>query len=370
MDHTARLELPLLAAGQAQKHVTHNEALLRLDVLVQLAVLSRATAEPPATPSEGDAYLVPAGATGAWAGHDAAIALRQDGGWTYLAPQPGWRAVVLDEEIAVIFLDGAWRGEGATPTSLANLERLGIGTAADAANPFAARLNAALWTAREATEGGTGDLRFTFNKETAADTASLLFQSGYAGHAEIGLAGDDNWRVKVSGDGSAWNEALVVDRATGAVGIGAAPAHRLSVAGIIAPAADNAYSIGTAARRASVGEAATGTISTSDAREKTDIASSDLGLAFVQRLKPRAYRWVKPEGAGRRHYGLVAQEVAQALAAEGCGEFGGFVLADPADAESRHGLRYEEFVAPLVSAVQDLAARLERLEAGTARPAG
>lgn len=55
---TPKLALPLLLAAQAQKHVTHNEALLRLDAVVQLAVLERTRSVPPATPVDGDAYLI------------------------------------------------------------------------------------------------------------------------------------------------------------------------------------------------------------------------------------------------------------------------------------------------------------------------
>ena len=62
--------LPYLAAAQAQKHVTHNEALRRLDAVVQLAVLDATLAAPPASPDEGDRYIVAASATGAWAGQD------------------------------------------------------------------------------------------------------------------------------------------------------------------------------------------------------------------------------------------------------------------------------------------------------------
>ena len=87
---------------------------------------------------------------------------------------------------------------------LQNLALLGIGTTADATNPFSAKLNKALWTAKTAAEGGDGDLRYTMNKETAADVLSLLLQRGFSGRAEIGLIGDDDLTFKVSPDGSTW----------------------------------------------------------------------------------------------------------------------------------------------------------------------
>jgi hypothetical protein len=78
---------------------------------------------------------------------------------------------------------------------------LGLSASADAANPFSAKLNAALWTALSAAEGGAGDLRYVMNKETAAGSLSLLMQTGWSGRAEIGLAGDDSFRVKVCAGG-------------------------------------------------------------------------------------------------------------------------------------------------------------------------
>jgi hypothetical protein len=100
---------------------------------------------------------------------------------------------------------------------LQGLTRLGLGTTADAANPFSARVNGALWTALTAPEGGSGDLRLTHNKETAAGVLSFLLQSGFSGRAELGLLGSDDLTLKVSPDGTAWLDALTVDRATGII---------------------------------------------------------------------------------------------------------------------------------------------------------
>jgi hypothetical protein len=88
MMDTTHLQLPYLAAAQAQKHVTHNEALRMLDALVQLSVLDRSRTAPPASPAEGDRHIVGAGATGLWAGWDGAIAAFIDGGWMRLPPRP------------------------------------------------------------------------------------------------------------------------------------------------------------------------------------------------------------------------------------------------------------------------------------------
>ena len=78
-DITSHLALPYVMASQAQKHVTHNEALRLLDGLVQLSVLDRHLTAPPGSPADGDRYIVAAGATGDWAGWDLNIAYFVDG---------------------------------------------------------------------------------------------------------------------------------------------------------------------------------------------------------------------------------------------------------------------------------------------------
>jgi len=218
-DHSARLALPYLAAGQMQKHVTLNEALTRLDAIVQTVVVSRTTTAQPAAPEDGALWILPAGATGAdWSTRpEGALMRAEGGGWTVVPAGEGLIALVADAEEIVVRQGGSWVELGARLGVAQALGRLGIGTTADAANPFSARLNAALWTALEAGAGGTGDLRLTLNKATPGNVLSLLFQSGWGGRAELGLAGDDDLRLKVSADGSNWHDALVVDRATGRV---------------------------------------------------------------------------------------------------------------------------------------------------------
>ncbi len=92
MAKTAQLELPLLAPSQAQKHVTVNEALARLDAVAQLRVKSSTLSGPPATVEEGAGYLVAETASGDWVGQEGRIAVRSNGGWVFLAPRAGWRA--------------------------------------------------------------------------------------------------------------------------------------------------------------------------------------------------------------------------------------------------------------------------------------
>lgn len=230
-DTTPLLLLPYLLASQAQKHVTHNAALAMLDALAQIAVADRDLAAPPAAPAEGDRYIVASGATGAWTGKTHQIAAWQDGTWAFYPPREGWTVWVADEAVLVAWRAGSATWAAVAPTSVNPVALVGINATADATNKLAVKANAVLFSHDDVTPG-TGDMRQTLNKSAAARTASLLFQNGFSGRAEIGLTGDDKLHVKVSSNGASWQESLVVDPATGNAGIGtASPACRLDVAG-------------------------------------------------------------------------------------------------------------------------------------------
>lgn len=208
-DDTPILGLPLILPAQAQKHVTHNEALRLLDILVQLTVLDRDLATPPAVPAEGDRYIVAANPTGAWAGQDGRIAAFWGGIWLFIAPREGWTARVTDEDITVTVTNGLWLRSDSLPETL---PRLGIGTTPDATNRLSVVSPASLFN-----HAGT-DHRMVLNKAAADDTASILLQSGFSGRAEIGLAGNNDLSVKVSSDGTAFATGLTM-QASGAVSL-------------------------------------------------------------------------------------------------------------------------------------------------------
>jgi hypothetical protein len=212
MSETIHLKLPYLDAAQAQKHVTHNEALRRLDALAQLAVLDATLAEPPETPAEGDRYIVAADATGDWADEDGVVAHFVDGAWAFAMPAEGWVAFDVGAGALLVRHEDSWQAIG---SFLGAVDRLGVNATADATNRLAVRSPSVLFSGIEAADAGTGDIRFTVNKEADADTATLLFQSGLSGRAEIGLAGDTDFVFKVSPDGSAWTESIRIDKDTG-----------------------------------------------------------------------------------------------------------------------------------------------------------
>ena len=462
MTDTKRLQLPLIDAAQSQKHITHNEALARLDGLVHLSALSLAKA-PPATPAEDARYLVDAGGTGVFAGKATQVAMFQNGGFVFLTPKAGWRCFVQDSASFLVFDGVAW--VDLIAGRLEQVSRFGVGTKADDVTRLSIRSNNALFAAVPVSEGGSGDLRFKLNKEQPGASVSQLYQSNWSGRAETGLMGSDSFRIKVSADGSVWKDALVIDPASASVSCSApllapriqlsdaqsvaalpldgslffvsrrargsndqrqaaqsgdmlggmvgqgfdganfvsAAALRMEVDGtpaagvmpgrvIIAgcnpgattltdrlridatgtkPALDNIAALGGSANRWASLYVTSGAISTSDEREKTDIAPLHAALSFLRLLRPVAYRWkigghdvdaigdVQPRMGQRIHFGLIAQEVHSALQSLSM-DAGLYVYDAQAD---RHGLRYEQFIAPVIAALQELDQKIEALSA-------
>lgn len=161
---------------------------------------------------------------------------------------------------------------------------------------------------------------------------------------------------------------------------------RFDESGHFYPLVDNAYTCGASGQRWSAVWSATASIQTSDQRAKTEITDSALGLTFIEALRPVSYKYkvggnkveavkvgaddegnlifedrVTPVPGTRAHFGLIAQEVRAALP-PGI-DFGGWVLSDIDKPDSEQGVRYEEFIAPLIKAVQELSARVRSLEA-------
>ncbi|OYX25933.1 MAG: hypothetical protein B7Z10_04760 [Rhodobacterales bacterium 32-66-7] len=207
-DDTTILSLPLILPAQAQKHVTHNEALATLDLIVQLAVITRTLTTPPALPTLGDRHIVAAGATGAWVGQAGKIALFDGAGWQFTQALPGWQAHVLAEGQTAVFDGLVWAAPSDKPLAVT---RLGVSATADATNRLSVAAPATLLN-----HAGAGH-QLKLNKATAADTASLLFQTGFGGRAEMGTAGTDDFAIKVSADGSTFATALSAAAATGEV---------------------------------------------------------------------------------------------------------------------------------------------------------
>ena len=202
------LNLPYIAPAQAQKHVTHNEALRASDAVVHLSLVSKSQTTPPATPIEGNRYFVASTGTDAWTGQDASIAAYQDGAWAFYIPQIGWQAWIEDENLLQVWDGTAWQSPTAT-SNHQNMEYIGINTTADTTNRLSVSSPATLLN-----HSGNGH-QLKLNKNAASDTGSVLYQSNWSGRAEIGLTGDDDFHFKVSADGSTWHDAINIDKDNG-----------------------------------------------------------------------------------------------------------------------------------------------------------
>jgi hypothetical protein len=108
MSQSTNLALPYLGASQSQKHVTVNESLRFLDVLVQIAIKSAALSAPPGAPADGQRWIIGPAPTGLWVGRATQIAAWQDGAWVFYAPKDGWLAWNEATLNSLVFSAGAW----------------------------------------------------------------------------------------------------------------------------------------------------------------------------------------------------------------------------------------------------------------------
>ncbi|KAG1713724.1 hypothetical protein GQR58_002194 [Nymphon striatum] len=138
------LGLPYIQPAQAQKHVTHNEAIRVLDALVQLSVLDRDQTAPPASPSSGDRHIIAAGASGDWTGQDGSIAVFEAAAWAFYVPQAGWQAVVRSEGVTLIWTGTDWVAPTIDATAFQNVDSVGVNTTADTTNRLAVASDATL----------------------------------------------------------------------------------------------------------------------------------------------------------------------------------------------------------------------------------
>jgi hypothetical protein len=124
------------------------------------------------------------------------------------------------------------------------------------------------------------------------------------------------------------------------------------------PRNDNINSMGESGKRWTTVFATTGTINTSDARLKTQVAELGLGLDFVKSLKPVSYKWIQSSDQGT-YAGLLAQDVQKAIKDSKLKDFAALFTEGE---DGIMGLRYSEFIAPLIKSVQELSDKIDKLE--------
>ena len=238
-------------------------------------------------------------------------------------------------------------------------------------------------------------------------STGMELRAGEGGDCELYMyadEGDDNtdlWKFVTSPSVSqlaiqnkasgSWENSLIVE-GNGAAKLYHDNAKRLETysegvwfTGSVTPSVDDAYHLGKSSHRWDNIWATNSTINTSDRNEKNTIVDSDLGLSFVNKLKPVSYKF---NGKTRTHYGLIAQDVETTLDGK---DFAGFIKEDLPDelytegddlpegkkvgdvkkvAYTTYGLRYNEFISPLVKAVQELSTEVETLKTKVAALGG
>lgn len=112
MSNSPNLFMPLWSEGQEGADIVHNEALLIIDILLQGRIKDRDLTSDPASPAEGDAYIVASVASGLWTGQEDNIAYFFGGIWNFITPKEGWRLFVIDELVDIKFTSGAWTTSG------------------------------------------------------------------------------------------------------------------------------------------------------------------------------------------------------------------------------------------------------------------
>jgi len=137
----------------------------------------------------------------------------------------------------------------------------------------------------------------------------------------------------------------------------------------ILPATDNVGYIGESTHRWQAIYAVNGSIQTSDEREKTEIKETTLGLNFIKDLKPVSYKWIDGEQQNkgkdeREHQGLIAQQVAETVEKHGVNknDFGGLDIQKTEKYDEFYGMSYDQFVAPLIKAIQEQQTQIDALQ--------
>jgi len=211
-ENSLLLGLPYIQGAQAQKHVTHNEAIRALDTLVQLAVADDNRTTPPASPADGDRHIVAIGATDDWAGQDNAIAQYEGGAWVFVPPFEGLRTWVADQSTLAAYSGGAW----VKPLqAISQVAEFGVNATPDAATPFVAKVPNALWQGVPTGEGGTGSVIQSMSRIGATTDAGLAFQTDFVTQGLFGFFGGSDLRLSTSADGTSFQDALQIDPATG-----------------------------------------------------------------------------------------------------------------------------------------------------------
>jgi len=202
-DSTARLRLPELVSMQEMNVATWNEALVQLDAFVDLCLLGQFVNTPPASPTDGDAYLVGGSPTGVWSGYAYKIASCLDSAWRFYTPFNGLRAWVATTGAFIVYVGGAWTDWN----SLISANEASVASAATCDLGAAGSLFVQITGTTAITSFGTGANKLRFVRFAGALTlthnaTSLILLGGASrtiAAGDVGIYASDasgNWRER------------------------------------------------------------------------------------------------------------------------------------------------------------------------------
>ncbi len=219
-DATPRMGLAILPPTPAQPQVTHNEALHQIDALTDICLLGQFVDTPPASPADGDTYLLGGAPTGAWSGQAYKLAYCLDGGWRFFAPFNGLRATVATSKTCLVYQGGGWTDANA----LISANEVSVASAATCDLGAAGSLFVAVTGSTTITSFGAGanllrHVRFAGALTLTHNATSLILLGGAS---RVTAAGDcalyssdgaGNWRERFyQAAASAVTPSFAVDR--------------------------------------------------------------------------------------------------------------------------------------------------------------
>jgi len=219
VENTNRHQLPYIMAAQAQKHVTHNEALRKLDSLVNISFAEVGLDQPPANAVEGSIYLIGQSPLQEWQNHAGEIACFCDGAWEFHSPFDGLQGFDLGTDQFIIYKAGQWQEIGG---GSGEFDQVSINTQADPNNKLSVKADSVLLSHDDVTPG-SGNSLITVNRATDQDLAHVQYSTDHTVNAETGVAGDKSYRIKLSDDGTNFTTALAIEPVDGKIGIGTEP---------------------------------------------------------------------------------------------------------------------------------------------------
>lgn len=106
---TPNFSMPLLVTAQAQKEITHNEALILIDALLRGTILDGPLDVPPADPMAGDCWIVGDDPEGAWVAAARHLAICTEGGWRFITPAIKMKICRLVDGAMLAFDGSQWQ---------------------------------------------------------------------------------------------------------------------------------------------------------------------------------------------------------------------------------------------------------------------